>query len=168
MITGIISFFLGNWQRVAVYALVIGMALGMAELDGYRRGEKKLWEYQADQARAAVAVAVRIEKVKEEVRVPYIKREIQIQKVFIEIEKEAANVPSRPNCNVTAGWMFVHNAAASPAGRDEGRVDDQTDTGITEAQALGTVQANYKSFHEVVNDLTACRGFVAGLKKATD
>lgn len=157
-----IGFLLGNWQRFAVYAALIALVLGMAELDGYRRGEKKLWEYQAEQARAAVVIVKKIEVVKETVRVPYIKRETVIQKVFVEIEKESTHVPSRPACNITFGWMRGHNAAAD-AGRPEGALDDPGDTGITEAQALAAVQANYRAYQEVANDLTACRGFVNGI-----
>jgi hypothetical protein len=45
--------------RILVYSALAGLVLSLAELDGYRRGEKKLYEYQAKQATAAVAIVVK-------------------------------------------------------------------------------------------------------------
>lgn len=157
-----------NLTRIAVYAALGLMLIACGWLDGYRRGELKLFEYQAKEATATIALVKKIEKVKEIVRVVHVQREIEIQQVFVPIEKEAANVPSRSVCNVTAGWLRLHDAAAE--GRDRrgiGAVDDATDTGIAEARADAVVVANYKSFHQVANDLVACRSFVSGLKAAT-
>jgi hypothetical protein len=157
-----------GWQRFLVYGALVLAIAAFLELDGFRRGEKRLFEYQAEQARAAVKVITRIERVKEEVRVPYLKREVQIQTVYVPIEKEAANVPSRSACNVTRGWVRVHDAAAGDSGRIEGAVDDAADSGIAEARAAEVVTGNYRRYHQVANDLTACRAFVGGLKRTTE
>lgn len=156
-----------NITRICVYAALAVFVAGFFELDGYRRGEKQLFDYRAEQAMAAVVVVRKIEKVKEIVRVPFTKREIQIEKQFVYIEKETAHVPDRPLCHLTLGWVHEHNAAVSAGGRDEGAVDDTTDSGITEPEAAAVVVANYKSFHQVANSLQACRAFVTGLSEAT-
>jgi hypothetical protein len=41
------------------YGVIALLAAALLELDGYRRGERKLWEYQAAQAKAAVPVIVK-------------------------------------------------------------------------------------------------------------
>lgn len=158
-----IAFLLGNWQRFVAWGIVALLVVSLAELDGYRRGELKLFDYQAKEAREAIAVVKKIERVKEIIRVPYIKREIQIQTRFVTIEKETANVPVRPDCNVTRGWMLAHDAAASAIDDSIGRLDDATDTGITEVAALQVIENNYKTYHLIANDLKACRAFVRGL-----
>jgi hypothetical protein len=156
-----------GWQRYVVYGALV-LAIGAAVwMHGYSRGEIKLFEYKAEQARAAVSIIRKIEVQKQIIRVPYIKRETQIKTVFVTIEKEVDRVPSRPHCNVTAGWMRGHNSAASGDGRDEGALDDPGDTGIAEARALSVVQANYKAYHLVANDLKACRAYVSALAKET-
>jgi hypothetical protein len=166
-IATILGFVAGNWQRMLVYGLLILGALGTAAGWGYHRGVIKLYEYQAEQAKATVAVVIKIEKVKGDVRDRWHKGETVIVTQYQIIEKENTDVPSRPECNVTAGWMRGHDNAAAGR-RDAGALDDTADTGITEAQTLGVVTQNYKAYGQVANDLTACRGFVAGVAKATE
>lgn len=156
-----------NLTRILVYGVLGLFVVGFFELDGYRRGAKLLDEYKVEQAKEAIVIVRKIEKVKEIVRVPFIKKEIEIQQVFVEIEKEASHVPDRISCHLTLGWVHEHNAAVSASGRAEGAVDDPTDSGITEPEAAAVVVRNYKSFHQVVNNLVACRAFVSGLSEAT-
>lgn len=153
-------------QRVLIYGALAGGLLLATFLFGYSRGEMKLFEYIAEQAAARVVIIRKIERVKEVVRVEHVKRVKVIEQVFVEIEKESANVPSRAACNTTYGWLYGHNAAAA-AGSPEGRLDDEADTGVAEARTLAVVQANYKAFHLVANDLKACRAYVTGLAEAT-
>ena len=50
---------LGNWQRVLIYGLVV-LFIGTALVGyGYMKGSQRLYEYQADQARAAVVIVTR-------------------------------------------------------------------------------------------------------------
>jgi hypothetical protein len=154
-------------QRALIYGAVAVALFGAVFGFGYSRGEIKLHEYIAEQAVARIAVIRKIETVKEEVRVVHTQEVKVIETVFVTIEKESANVPTRAACNTTYGWMFSHNHAAAHLGGAEGRVDDPADTGITEAQALAVVQANYKTFHLVAADLRACRAYVTKLAEAT-
>jgi hypothetical protein len=163
-----IELLLGNWQRIVIYGLVILMALGTAAGLGYHRGVKKLWDYQVEQAKAAVKIITKIEKVKEIVREVHVKREIEIREVVTIIEKEAPHVPVRAACNITAGWMRFHDYGAAGEDRPlDGAVDDARDTGIDEARAVRVVTENYVRFHQVANDLRACRSFVRGIVQVT-
>lgn len=164
----LVSLIVGNWQRIVIYGALILAALGVAAGWGYHRGVQKLWDYQAEQLKEALKIIVKIEKVKEIVRVPYIKREIEIVEVVRVVEKEVANVPVRAACNITAGWLRLHDYAA--AGQDrplDGAVDDPSDTTVTEAQALGVIVKNYGQYHQITNDLRACRSFVRGVTEVT-
>ena len=163
------SFVLGNWQRLVIYGLVVLGMLGSAAALGYHRGVLKLYDYQAKQAIEAVKILTKIEKVKEIIRVPYVKRETVIQTVFQTIEKETENATSRPACNATRGWVRRHNAAADSEDPGQpGSMDDEADTGIRETEAEAVVIRNYKAFHQVANDLKACRAFVQQVERVTD
>lgn len=164
---GILTLLLGNWQRILVYAALIAAALTVVWFHGLFTGRAALTEYKAEQATKAAQFVVKVERVKEIVRVPYIKRVVELQTRYITIEKENASVPNRPQCNVTFGWMRGHNNAADPDRREQGTVDDPADTGIGEAEALGTVTRNYGRYHQVVADLKACRAFVNKLSKVS-
>lgn len=157
---------LNPWVLLAFTLWSVG-CFGYGLFTGKDAGKRELAEYIAGQARAAVAIIKKVQTLKETVRVPYLVREEVIRDVHHIIEKEIDHVPSRPDCNVTAGWMRVHNGAASGDRRIEGAVDDPADTGVTEDRALAVITGNYRAFHQVANDLTACRAFVGGLPTAT-
>jgi lysozyme len=77
-----------NWQRILAYGLVLILFAGILELDGYRRGERKLWEYQAKQAKAAVPVIVKQGATTERVVTQYRDRVVKIKGDTEYIEKE--------------------------------------------------------------------------------
>src|SRR4051812_47633005 len=56
---GMIDLLTAQWQRFLVYGVIALLACALLELDGYRRGEKKLWDYQAKQATEAVHIVVK-------------------------------------------------------------------------------------------------------------
>jgi hypothetical protein len=159
---------LANWQKYLIIGLVILAAAGVVWMHGYGKGSSRLFEYKAEQAEAKVVIIQKIVKLAGEVRERWHAAETRYVTEYVEIEKESADVPVRPACNATAGWVRSHNAAAAADSSSIGNVADATDTGITEAQALATVRGNYKSYHQVANDLKACRGFVHGLPRATE
>ena len=153
-------------ERYVIYGVLGAFALTVAAGIGYHQGVKQLWDYQVEQAKEAVKVVVKIEKIKETILVPYLKRETVIQTVFQTIEKETNDAPSRPTCNATHGWVQRHDAAADGEDRRDGRgVDVQADSGIGEITAQGVVVRNYKAFHQVANDLKSCREFVIGINE---
>jgi hypothetical protein len=151
------------WLAVAGYTIALA---GFAAFQGHAVGVAKLHAHLADDARAEVRFVRQTVQLAGEVRTVYIQGETKVVDHFHIIEREAQNVPVRAACNVTAGWLRVHDAAADgPGGRIVGAVDDATDSGVTEAESLDVVVGNYRSFYQVANDLRACRAFVDGLTK---
>lgn len=148
---------LNPWVLLA-FVVYTGIVAGAAGFKGYDLGISKLNEHLAEDARAEVRFVKKVVKVAGEVRTRWLKGEERIVVQYQTIEREAANVPSRPACNATSGWVRVHDAAADGAGSSPvGAVDDKADSGVGEAQALGAIVRNYRSYHQVANDLTACR-----------
>src|SRR3990172_3170891 len=152
----LLSLFVGGWVRWAIYGALILAYGAVAAGIGYHKGVQQLWNYQVEQATVAIKIITKIQRVVEEVLVEHTKTEIKIVTVFKEIEKEVPHVPIRSACNVTSGWMRVHDHAADGEDRrDEGTVDDPRDTCVREDQALGVIVRNYKAFHQVANHLLA-------------
>lgn len=166
-----LSIFTGPYGMLAKWGVIAVLALAFFTtgwVKGNQHGTEKLIKYKGEQAIAKVEVLTKIEKVKGDTIVKWKQGETKIVTQYQIIEKENTNVPSRPECNVTAGWMRGHDNAASGASeRNGGSLDDKTDTGIREAAALGVVTRNYKAYHQVANDLQSCRSFVDGLAKVT-
>lgn len=163
-IASIVDFFTGGIWRWVALAATIAVTLLILRMHWVQEGREQILR---ENTIAVTRTLTKIEKVKGDVRTVYRAGETKIETRYIEIEKENKNVPSRPECNITAGWMRGHDAAAGTDRRDLGRMDDATDTGIAETAALAVVTGNYKAYTQVANDLRACRGFVSGLKAAT-
>lgn len=161
------GFLTNPWVLLGVLAYTVAVA-SFSAFQGYQAGESKYYKYIASEAANTVRFFTRIVELTNTIRVPYIKRETEVVTQYVYLESEAKNVPSRATCNITAGWLRVHDSAAE--GLDKpivGRVDDATDTGIKEADALRqTILPNYRAFHQTANDLIACRAFVNGLGDA--
>jgi hypothetical protein len=68
-----IDILTAQWQRFLVYGVIVLLACALLELDGYRRGEKKLWDYQAKQATEAVRIVTKRGEVTERVITKYVK-----------------------------------------------------------------------------------------------
>lgn len=160
----LLSFFTGGIARWIALAVALAVTLFVLRMHWVQEGREQILR---ENTAAIVRTLTKIEKVKGDVRTVYQKGETKIETKYVEVAKEITNVPSRPSCNLTAGWMYGHDLAAGTDRRDLGALDDATPTSIGEASALAVIARNYKAFAQVANDLTACRGFVSGLEGAT-
>lgn len=156
-----LGLILGSWRRVAVYAALAFLILSLAELDGYRRGEKKLYEYQAQQATAAVAIVVKREAATERVVTKYVKVAAKTQTVTNTIEKEIVRyVETNPGYCLDRQWGRLHDAAALDAIPDSPSVTDGTGGVPTAAAAIQTVAGNYGACIRNAEKLTALQEWV--------
>lgn len=137
-----------NWARFIAYGVVIVSALTVAELHGYYRGKTLLYEYQAEQARAAVKVVVKQGAVTEKIVTKYRDRVRVVYEPARVIEKEIVRyVPPSADPVLPRGWGMLHDAAAAgtlpeaPAGVDVAAPD------IAASQALRGVVENYTACH---------------------
>lgn len=104
--------FLG-WQRYLVYGALALAVMLAAWIHGYSRGERKLWTYQAEQAKAAVVIITKRGKVTERVVTEYIKVAGETQVVTNTVEKEVVRYATlNPSSCLDFGWRRLHDAAA--------------------------------------------------------
>jgi hypothetical protein len=142
----LLTLFLGNWQRYLVYGALLAAVAGLLELDGYRRGERKLWEYQAEQARAAVPVVVRQGKVAEKVVTVYRDRIVKVKGDTVTITKEIDRyVPPSADPVLPRGWLLLHDAAAGGAIPEAAGGADVAAPAVAASQAIRDVIGNYRT-----------------------
>ena len=104
--------FLG-WQRYAVYGALALALLAVAWVHGYSRGERKLFEYQAEQAKARVVIIQKRGTVTERVVTKYVKVSGETQFVTNTVEKEVVRyAQENPGACLDFGWRRLHDAAA--------------------------------------------------------
>ena len=111
---GFILPILGNWQRIAIYAALIGMACLTIWMHGYFKGKQALYEYQAAQAQEATRIAGVREKVTTKTVIKYVEKQAKTETVIKEVEKEVTRyAEANPDglC-IDSEWGRLHNNAA--------------------------------------------------------
>lgn len=145
-----------NWTRWLVYGALILSAVSVVWMHGFSRGERKLFEYQAEQARAAVPVIVRQGAVTERIITKYRDRIVQVKGETVTIEKEIpVYVPPSADCVLPRGWVLLHDAAATRAVPPAPGGVDVTTPAVAASEALRGVVENYGTCHIVRSQLIA-------------
>jgi len=160
---------LGNWQRVLIYGLVIAGALATAAGMGYHQGVKTLWDYQVDQARAAVAIVVKQGKVTERVMVRYVK--VKGDAVIVEraVQTEVIHyVEKNPGLCLDAEWGRLHDAATGAVPAAAAGAAGEGRTAPSAAAALETVTENYAGCIRTANRLDALQQWISEQAKLAD
>lgn len=157
------SWFFANWQRLALYAVIVLLVAGMLELDGYRRGELKLFDYQAKEAAATVVIITKQGKVTEKVTTKYVKVKGETQTVTNTVhDKVVEYVEANPGYCLDAAWGRLHDAAAANTVPQPSEPVDGAERAPTAAGAIETVTANYAACHRTADKLDALQGWVKG------
>lgn len=157
-----IDLFIGNWQRVVAYGVVFLAVASSVWMHGYSRGERKLYEYQAEQARAAVPVIVKQGAVTEKIITKYRTKVVEVKAAAEVITKEIVRyVPPAADPVLGLGWLRLHDAAALGAVSQAPPGADVTTPAIAASQALAGVVGNYGTCHGTEQQLLALQQWVA-------
>lgn len=150
-----------GWQRYAVYGALALALLAVAWVHGYSRGERKLWEYQAEQARAAVPIIVKQGATTERIVTKYRDRIVEVAGATQTIEKEIVRyVPPSADPVLGLGWVYLHDAAASGAVPKPPEGVDVSSPAVAASEALQGVVGNYGTCHGTALQLMALQEWV--------
>lgn len=157
----IAAWFAANLTRVIVYTVVAVVVLGAVFFAGYAEGEKKLFEYKAEQAAATVALVVKQGEVTERVVTRFIKVEADSRTVEEAVKRgvEAYAATNAGYC-LDAAWGGLHDRAARNAVSDPGPPADAPLRAPTAAGAIETVTFNYAACHRTADRLDALQEWV--------
>lgn len=124
----VISFglsLLQNWQRIAIYAALAFAVVGIAWMHGYGKGSSRLYEAQAEQARARVAIVLKQSAVTERIVTEYVHIAGATQVVTQYVDREVSRyAESNPGSCLDPDWRRLHDLAASNRIPDPSRAPD--------------------------------------------
>ena len=148
-------------ERYLLYA-ALGLAVASGIwMHGYSRGEIKLFEYQAEQALAAVPVIVRQGEVTEKIITRWRTKAAEIVVRTEVIEKEIVRyVPAAADPVLGAGWVWMHDRAATGAISEAPAGADVAAPAIASSQALKGIVGNYGTCHGYVLQLLTLQAWV--------
>lgn len=150
-----------GWQRYALYGAVIAVFLGAAWFHGYTRGELKLAEYKADQAKAAVVIVTKQGKVTERVVTKYVKVKQATQVVANGIKNEVIRyVETHPGSCLDRQWGRLHDGAALGTIPIPASFADGAAGAPTASAAIETITDNYGACHRNAERLGALQEWV--------
>lgn len=149
--------------RWLVWAVVIASAVSVVWMHGYSRGERKLFEYQAEQARAAVPIIVKQGAITERVVTVFRDRIVKEKATTVTITKEIAlYVPPAADPVLPRGWVLVHDAAAAGAVPPAPGGIDVTAAGVAASRAAEKVVENYGTCRAISTQLVSLQEWVRG------
>ena len=148
--------------RIIAAILIVLSIFGYGYKLGYDRGERKIAEFKAKALAEYMQLQTAYEKAKnavnEVVVTKYVDRIVYITKwrtKNVEIVKE---VPS--NCELSAGWVHVHDSAAEGHDADRSGAADGATSGVKDTEALATVVDNYSKCLQNTAQLTSLQEWV--------
>lgn len=128
---------------------------------GYHLGVSQLWEYQAEQAKAAVPIVVKQGATTERVVVKYRDRVVKVKAETETITKEIVRyVPPSTDPVLGLGWLHIHDAAASRAVPQAPAGIDVAAPAIAASTALRGIVGNYGACHATAAQLVALQEWV--------
>jgi hypothetical protein len=168
------TLFSGPWAVVARFA-ALGIAIagifGYGWIKGNQHGTEKLTAYQAEQALATAKVIIKQGEVTETIRTKYVDRVktikeagdaiIQAVPIYITTQNDSA-------CVINRGAQRLHDSAAANTVPATASGDNDSPTKLTLSVTLGTVAANYQTYHQVAARLVACQDWIAGQFEAAN
>lgn len=149
------------WKYVAIVTVIVA-ALSGAYFKGYDKAEDKylaeIARFNAQKVVLEAKLQAALSEVKVEVVTEYVDRVKVVKEKEYVYRDKIVTVPSK--CELSDGWVRLHDASAR--GSDAGTTDftDETPSGIRDTQALGTVIENYSICHQNAEQLKALQAWV--------
>lgn len=123
----------------------IGYEAGKIETAESMQKQVEYWKEQSGKVTEKIVIEY-VDRVKEVVK--WRTKNVEIIKI----------VPS--GCELSAGWVSVHDSSAEGRDADATRAADDTSSGIKDTEALGTIVENYASCHENREQVIALQSWI--------
>jgi hypothetical protein len=164
-----VKLFLGNlpWKQIIIVFAVIA-AFGGTWFHGYKTGDHRadvrIAEYEEQMREKSDKVEAGQAKIDTKT---IVKWRTKVER--IEVEKEHRDSLIENNVkevgNLPAGWVYVHNLAATGGMGDQKKAADATDSQVDTRKALATVTANYDSCRKDIERFEALQSWIRDTEK---
>lgn len=150
-----------NFKIIAVLIVLLGLS-GTSYYFGYTRAKTAADLEYKTKIEAAEKLVAKLERdlaiAKEKVITVYVDRiKIVKEKEYVYINK-SKDVPSK--CELSNGWVSLHDSAATGSEPDPAGVTDATSSGIKDNKALETVVSNYSTCQQTAEQLKALQEWI--------
>lgn len=88
------------------------------------------------------------------------------EREYVYLGQAQTNVPGQ--FNLSAGWLYLHDAGAQGSDADTSRASDATSSAIRDNTALGVVLKNYSACRENSHQLEALQQWIRDMKIEVD
>jgi hypothetical protein len=160
---------------IIIVVVVLGIASGMGAKVAHTftknhyvsiitKMEAEEAKLRAANAELTIKLNAEIANIKERVITKYVDRvKIVKEKEYVYRDQAATVVPDRTE--LSNGWVYLHDAAASGTDAESTRSADATPSGVASNQALAVVAENYATCHANAEQLTALQEYVREVEK---
>lgn len=149
--------------KILAIALLVASVAGFSYTKGYSHASDK-YELQIAQS------TIEAEKKYNELLIKKNRVDIQVVTEYVEKIKEVVKwrtknveiiIDSVPDtCELSDGWVSVHDSSAKAVSADSTRASDATPSGITAPQALKTISNNYSICKENSDRLASLQNWI--------
>ena len=147
--------------------LLIVALFGAAMAYGYNKAENKYIAIIATYKQEAELLQTKLDPALADVKVrivtEYVDRVQTIKEKEYVYKDKIVNVPSR--CELSNGWVYLHDSSARGGNADSARVADETPSGVRDTEALETVVGNYSIAQQNAEQLKALQKWVVEAEK---
>lgn len=153
--------------RILGGVLVLAALIGGCIWYGYNKAENKylgkIAAYEAEAKLLQAKLDASLSEVKVEVLTKYVDRIKTIKEKEYVYRDKIITVPSK--CELSTGWVSLHDASASGGDAESSGTTDGTPSGIKDTEALDTVIGNYSICQQNAEQLNALQEWVREAQK---
>ena len=129
--------------------------------------EKEKAQLELDKAEIQIMLNSKVETVREKIVTKYVDKIKTItEKEYVYIEQAKEVVPTK--CELSSGFVYLHDQAARNQDADSTRSSDATSSGIKDNQALEVIAANYATANRNAEQLTLLQEYIRTVQKIVD
>lgn len=148
--------------KILAFVVLVAAVGSFGFFKGYasasEKAENEKVKYIAEQEKKYAELAAKKNKVEEKIVIEYVEKIKYITKWRTKNVEIVKVVPDTGQ--LSSGWVSVHDSSAEGRDADATAASDGTPSGVTAAEALGTVIDNYGSCHETAERLTSLQNWV--------
>lgn len=146
MFRRIVNFFLGNTTTLLGVVAALFLSYQVGHYNGKKEGKKiseiELVKYNNKVLERYKQLLQEQQKIDTAVETVYVdKIKVVKEKEYVYVKQAAEDVPA--TFQLSAGWVYLHDQAASGADADPSRSSDATPSGVQDNQGIGIVVTNY-------------------------
>lgn len=153
--------------KIAFMALAIVSAGGMGYVKGSGDAANKAQKQVIESLTKAIKLEQQLSDVKATVVTEYVDR-IKVVKEKETIYANAATTDVPSQFNVSNGWVYLHDTAATAGDADRARASDATTSDIKDNQALATIVTNYSVCLQNAQQLTSLQKWITDSQTAIE